>query len=471
MDPYYLLKEELEYELQSRGVAIKGNVELLKKLLKELLITEQSGTVNYEIKAPRQVLASLGAELDNCKSKLTTLATYIGEITEKPDRQLFKRLVSRLYHVKNRLVLIPSGLEADDKLKTELATRCHTLLNKLESKDDIEDHKEEITSEIKQALQETLGDLGENIIKKLENDSSSANSYHDPEEIKPRLLRTSTMDLDFSKRKLVPISQWGVYFSADNNVSVNAFIERVNEIKEARNASDEDLWRYAIDFFKGDALIWFRANKVYATNWRDLVILLKRTFQSPFYQEDLLAEIKARTQGKDESITIYMSILQNMFNRLPSPITEQEKISIILRNIQPYYQRAICRDVFLSVSDIVDVLRIVERTKINCDRFEEPKVQRINLEPDLAYKNNSSPLTNKTINEVSAKIEIDNVTSKSQKAVSGRCWNCREVGHLFRSCSVPKQRLFCYKCGRFGVTSKDCVCKGNAVGESTKPAK
>lgn len=470
MDPYYLLKEELEYELQSRGVSIKGNVDLLKKLLKELLISEQAGTVNYEIKTPRHVLAAPVAELDSCKSKLTTLAAYIDEITGKPDRHLFKRLVSRLYHVKNRLVLIRTDSEADDKIKAELSTRCHTSLNKLESKDDTEDYKDEITSEIKQVLQETLGDIGDNIIRKLENDNSSNNSYHDPEEMKPKLLRTSTVDIDFPKRKLVPISQWGVYFSADNNVSVNAFIERVNEIKDARNATDEDLWRYAIDFFKGDALIWFRANKGYATNWKELVILLKRTFQSSFYQDDLLTEIKARTQGKDESITIYMSILQNMFNRLPSPITEQEKISIILRNIQPYYQRAICRDVFFSVSDIVDVLRIVERTKINCDRFEEPKVQRNNLEPDLAYKNNSPSLTNKIINEVSAKIEIDNVTPNAQKAATGRCWNCREVGHLFRSCSVPKQRLFCYKCGRFGVTSKDCVCKGNAVGESMKPA-
>lgn len=468
MDPYYLLKEELEYELQSRGVSIKGNVDLLKKLLKELLITEQSGTVNYEIRAPRYVLAAPLAELDSCKTKLATLAACIDEITGKPDRHLFKRLVSRLYHVKNRLVLIKTDTEADDKIKTELSTHCHTLLNRLVAKDDIEDHKDEITSEIKQILQETLGDIGDNIIRKLEDDNSLNNSYHDPEEIKPKLLRTSTVDIDFSKRKLVPISQWGVHFSADNSLSVNAFIERVNEIKEARNATDEDLWRYAIDFFKGDALIWFRANKVYATSWKELVLLLKRTFQSPFYQDDLIAEIKARTQGKDESITIYMSILQNMFNRLPSPITEQEKITIILRNIQPYYQRAICRDVFFSVSEIVDVLRIVERTKINCDRFEEPKVQRINLEPDLAYKN---PVVNKTINEVSTNIEIDNVTSKSQKAGTGRCWNCREVGHLFRSCTVPKQRLFCYKCGRFGVTIKDCVCKGNAVGESSKPAK
>lgn len=476
MDPYYLLKEELDFELQSRGVSIKGNVDLLRKLLKELLITEQSGTVTYDIKAPRHVLDAPGTELANCNTKLTTLAAYIDEITDKPDRHLFKRLVSRLYHVNNRLMLIQTDQEADHKIKTELSTRCHSLLNILESKDDIDLHKDLITSEIKQALHETLGDIGDNIVRKLQNEADSLNNTpvnnicRESEEVKPKLYRTSTMDIDFPKRKLVPISQWGVYFSADNNVSVNAFIERVNEIKDARNATEEDLWRYAIDFFKGDALIWFRANKVHATNWQELMILLKRTFQSPFYQEDLIAEIKARTQGKDESITIYMSILQNMFNRLPSPITEQEKISIILRNIQPYYQKSICRDVFFHVSEIVDVLRIVERTKINCDRFEEPRVQRLNLEPDLAYKNNSCSLTNKTINEVSAKIEIDNVTSNTQKAVPSRCWNCREVGHLFRSCKVPKQRLFCYKCGRFGVTSKDCVCKGNATGESTKPA-
>ncbi|KAF9423382.1 hypothetical protein HW555_001191 [Spodoptera exigua] len=374
-------------------------------------------------------------------------------------------------HICKPLAIIYNNeLEADDKIKSELSTRCQTLLNRLESKEDIEVHKDEITSELKQVLHETLGDIGDNIVRKLQFDTEYNNNEEDLEETKPKLFKTSTVDIEFPKRKLVPISQWGVYFSADTKISVNAFIERVNEIKEARNATDEDLWRYAIDFFKGDALIWFRANKVQATNWKELVILLKRTFQSPFYQDDLLTEIKARTQGKDESVTIYMSILQNMFNRLPSPITEQEKISIVLRNIQPYYQKAICRDVFFSVSEIVDVLRIIERTKINCDRFEEPRVQKINLEPDLAYKNNYSLLT-KNVNEFEKKIEIDNVTSNAQRTITGRCWNCREVGHLFRSCRIPKQRLFCYKCGRFGVTSKDCVCKGNAAGESTKPAK
>uniref|UniRef100_A0A1E1WIZ0 CCHC-type domain-containing protein n=1 Tax=Pectinophora gossypiella TaxID=13191 RepID=A0A1E1WIZ0_PECGO len=476
MDPNYLLKDELEFELQSRGVEVQAVVSVLRKLLRELLVTEQSGSTSYKIKAPTSVRSAPDRELVTCESKLKTLSAYIDEIIGKPDRHLFRRLVSRLYHIKNRLSLIcPIELD-DDTYKAKLTEECNLLLQRLEAKDDDGDcSDDEVPFSVKQALQETLGELGEQIVKKLEGvsfeDDRSITKPENMKTTKPKFVRSSTaFEDDLPKRKLVPISQWGVSFSGDKHFSVNAFIERVNELKDARNATNEDLWRYAIDFFKGDALVWLRANKNYATNWEEFLILLKRTFQSPFYQEELLAEIKERTQGKDESITVYISVMQNMFNRLPTKIPEQETIMIILRNLQPYYQKAVCRDLFTSIADLIQVLTLVERTKISCDRFVEPKVQKNYLEPDLAYKNSSSPFDSREINEVDTQSEVNNVTNTKATNIK-RCWNCRETGHLFRSCAVPKQRLFCYKCGRFGVTSKDCECKGNASGEGTNPAK
>lgn len=42
------------------------------------------------------------------------------------------------------------------------------------------------------------------------------------------------------------------------------------------------------------------------------------------------------------------------------------------------------------------------------------------------------------------------------------CWNCRQVGHRFSACT-QNRRIFCFRCGRDAVTSRECpVCSGNA---------
>lgn len=457
MDPNFLLKDELEFELSCRGVCIKGVAPVLKKLLKELLSAEQSDEMSYKVKPESKSLENPSLELDICASKINVLSQYIGEITDKPDRNLFRRLISRLYHVNNRLDLVVTKTEAENKRLIELKGKTDKLREKLEEHDEISDEGN-LTLADKKMLQETLGDIGNKIIDKIENASADL----DTRSIKQsKLFRASTFDDGF-KRKLVPISQWGVKFSGDNNYSVNAFIERVDELKDARNATDEDLWRCAIDFFQGDALIWYRANKDNVMNWNELVILLKRTFQSPFYQDELRREIYDRTQGKDESVTVYMAVMQNMFKRLPVPPVEREKIYIVMKNLQPYFQRAICRDEFNSMSDLINVLRIVDRTKVNCERFQEPVNYKSNLEPDLAYKHSAR----KEICTVEESQEINAMLSSNR-----RCWNCRELGHTFRECKLPKQRLFCYKCGKFGSTTPNCTCKGNEQRENSPAAK
>ncbi|XP_045778198.1 uncharacterized protein LOC123876106 isoform X1 [Maniola jurtina] len=460
MDPQYLLKDEVEFELACRGYTQPGLVSALKKILKNMLEAESSMEVSYELKSPPQSVNSPSAELDTCSKKISTITCYLSEIQEKPDKQLYKRLVSRLFHVVNRLNLAIPLDEIEKARRNALLDKTSILLEELEGKDDMQDG-EEITPEMREALHNSIGEDSKKILNLIDEQTSEEKAGANSNVMQDMLPVDEIQPV--RKHKLVPISQWGVHFSGDSKFSVNAFIERVQELKDARHATHDDLWQHAIDFFKGDALIWFRANREFVRDWNELVLLLKRTFQSPYYQEELLTEAKARTQGKNEPVLIFIAVMQNMFNRLPNKISETEKLMIIVKNLQPYYQRAVCRDTFTSISDLVNVMRIIERTKINCDKFQEPKSVVNALEPDLAYKSSTETVIDKK--EVSLIKSTDNKPSSNM-----RCWNCRETGHLFRSCSVPKQRLFCYRCGRFGITLKDCTCKGNASGEGRKPA-
>lgn len=489
MDVNSLHKDELEFELACRGVSDCKTVATMRKFLREMLVREQSGESTISFKAPKSCIDNPSNELLVCEKKLSEIILLVTEVSHSPEHSFYSRIHSRLTHLSNRAKLIIPSEPSDIEKHLTLLKNIQGTLSSLKQLQREESEEEDLISEHdKDILQKSLGDEAVQIMDQLEKhrisgkssllkDGDTENHQNHAlhfavanadlprthlEERSPfshhqGIQRSSTFDNGFCKRKLVPIKDWGVKFSGKGIVSVNAFLERIEELKEARNAADEDLFRYAIDFFEEEALIWFRANKGAITNWAQLVRLLLDTFQHPCYQEELLEEIKRRTQSNQESILIYIAIMQNMFNRLPTPIAETQKLAILKRNLQPYFQKAICRDTFDSVSELTSVLRIIERTKLSCDNFKEPTQGDQSLERDLAYQGSTSKTSqNDNTTEVAA---IDN-----KEVPSTKCWNCRTPGHRFRDCKLPKQRLFCYRCGRFGKTTNKCSCNATNKG-------
>ncbi|WP_337235965.1 hypothetical protein, partial [Vibrio cholerae] len=53
----------------------------------------------------------------------------------------------------------------------------------------------------------------------------------------------------------------------------------------------------------------------------------------------LLGEIRSRTQGADEPVHIYFSIMSCMFARLNNPLSEEAKLEILLHNIRPHFSQ------------------------------------------------------------------------------------------------------------------------------------
>lgn len=487
MDVNALHKDELEFELSCRGVSDCKTVATMRKFLREILVREATGESTISFKVPKSCIDDPSNEILICENKLSAITSLISEASHSPDLSFFRRIHSRLTHLSNRSKLIIPVEQKDIDKHSSLLKNIQDTISLLKNMEQQEEEEDDTISEHdKDVLQKSLGEEANQIIEQLgkkgntnrttvPSDLTSQNSQkpniqtidieiNTPPNTfqRPGLQRSSTLDNEFHRRKLIPIKDWGVKFSGKGNVSINAFLERIEELKEARNATDEDLFRYAIDFFEDEALIWFRAIKTTISNWSELVKLLLDTFQLPYYQEELLDEIKRRTQSNQENVLIYMAIMQNMFNRLPTPITETQKLMILRRNLQPYFQKAICRDSFNSVSELTSVLRIIERTKLSCDNFKEPVQSENSLERDLAYQGNISKAKSEETSELAA--------INSKEMLLSKCWNCRSPGHRFRECKLPKQRLFCYRCGRFGKTTRKCECnvsdQGNDHSES-----
>lgn len=77
--------------------------------------------------------------------------------------------------------------------------------------------------------------------------------------------------------KMVPVYKWGIKFNGIT--SVNAFLERVDELTIARNVDESQIFMSALDLFEGNALKWFRNNRKNLLNWNHLRQELKAEFQ------------------------------------------------------------------------------------------------------------------------------------------------------------------------------------------------
>lgn len=182
---------------------------------------------------------------------------------------------------------------------------------------------------------------------------------------------------------------------------------------------------------------------------------MKEDFQPPEYDERLLDEIKRRTQGKNESMGIFIAVMTNMFERLSKPIEESSKLKIILKNISPFYQMNLCLTEIESVSELLKYCKKLETKKYNIDNFALPVRNKNDLEPDLAY--------------VSTDIDDDergDMTSDTRVSLI-KCWNCEGTGHRSSQCSEAK-RKHCYRCGKIGYTVRNCPkCSSNSENAST----
>lgn len=94
--------------------------------------------------------------------------------------------------------------------------------------------------------------------------------------------------------------KWGLKFRGAHNESLSAFLQSVDELCVARNVSQAQLMRSALDLFEGRAKQWYRSIRKSVNSWVELVSALKEEYQPHDYEEKLLEEIKNRTQEERE---------------------------------------------------------------------------------------------------------------------------------------------------------------------------
>ncbi|KAJ8934832.1 hypothetical protein NQ314_013180 [Rhamnusium bicolor] len=262
----------------------------------------------------------------------------------------------------------------------------------------------------------------------------------------------------------VPVYKWGIYFSGDAQdreaLSVNEFLERVEEYRVARGVSEEELIISLCDLLKGSARLWNSSLKAKIRTWSQFVQLLKEEFLDADYDYELKMAIREHYHCRDgtERVGSYFACMLNLFNRLRNPLLEEEKLCILRRTIDPYYIHRLGLEEIHKVDDLLAAckkLEVARNLANQSNRLSNDLVSR--LEPDLA-----PPSSSRRHSSISSGPPRRDHNIKSVNSIA--CWNCQKLGHSFTNCGKPREAKFCFRCGKANVIKYTCTCfRGNGA--------
>lgn len=98
-------------------------------------------------------------------------------------------------------------------------------------------------------------------------------------------------------RAIDQIRKWGCHFKGKDPV---AFLERVEELKNAYGMTGQQLLNGLPELLKGDALLWYRNSRDQWHEWEEFCADFKEYYLPRRYRAKLIREIQGRLQRAEE---------------------------------------------------------------------------------------------------------------------------------------------------------------------------
>lgn len=437
-----LNKSELEYEVAIRSAVPSATVPELRRQITKLVAEFPSEDILISHLSVNEDLLGIKTALEKAENALNSDVI--------PDKNTLLRTQNLLHHLYHRLNRVEPDTETSKSIKSSYCAKFKDLYQKYIS-------------------------LKDQVIDPLQGQTSSDQDSSNPLNIKVTCEKGFSGEI--AKLKF------------DGKSCVRTFIQRVSEFCKARSIDDSKLLAYCTEIFSGDALHWFRNVEQNIKDWDGLVEHLKKDFDQADYDYRLISEIRARTQGETENITIYLSIMSGMFSRLSKPITEEEKLEIILHNIRPAYTSTLAAvPEIQSIDSLRTICRNFENFQARLAHFHEPsKPTADTIAPEFAYSgssnknkfhtkifnnyhqnkiqsysSNNSTYKNNNNNKSIKYENLEALNLNTRKEGRRFCPRCRVDTHNLRQCTANKDAIFCFVCGRKDVKRPDCPdCKKN----------
>lgn len=426
-----LNKAELEYEIKIRLEEPKDTVIQLKKQILQLAPRNSSTDILDSILEVKTDLDELTTTLNYIESKIILL--------EQGNNRLNKKIETFINHLYFRLERIDIDSDPSEINRlSQIKERFFNLESKFNSLITVSINPQPIT---------------------VNRPSSTPNTPNET------MFHTILPDIQSQPLNSIPNNSLNELkrIKFDGTTCPRSFIQNIQEFSISRNITSNKLLDHAFELLTGNALHWYRFKRDSLLSWDELCEALISDFSGFDYDHKLLEAINSRTQGKDEPIVIFVSILTGMFSRLSEKLPETKKLQIIIRNIRPCYSPYIANNNINSIISLISCCQKYEEFLDKEKRFSEPQTTNNPLCVEFNYKS-SSNLTSKTstsnsfppntnFNRFNYKPKVNSINKVNNNAF---CVRCRTNGHTLNNCSQPRTLIICFRCGLKDVKSTDC---------------
>ncbi|KAJ8930990.1 hypothetical protein NQ314_016160 [Rhamnusium bicolor] len=428
-------KDELEYELTVRGIAL-GNCEEMRRRLSSAFQMERDGD---SLKYPKYPYTFV-QDMEAIQKKLEDMEPMVNRFNNSRTSGEAQKLQTKFSHVFGRLDNMDADGDEDlHKKKSDLVGLVLTLRESFNAK--MEEFEKKTIQIVPARLNLLESQIGAQTFQEGLQNASRSSALDD-------VIQSRTGVNIGACSKMIPPHKWDLQkFSGDmRGMSINAFFERVEELRLARNVSKETLLDAGIDLFIDKAYQFYKDCRSRVCNWDELVEEFRAEYLSANHNDTLFEELQKRTQHPSETIGVYLAVMSGYFNRLGCPISEGAKLSIVLGNLHPFYQDRLRDPLPTTMSELRSICRRMEARRDVMNKYVEPSSRRGHvLEKDLAFIEVTEDISSLNVTPTS-------IGSNKKEIV---CFRCKKPGHKAIGCAMPGGK-YCFKCNREGYTVRNC---------------
>lgn len=262
------------------------------------------------------------------------------------------------------------------------------------------------------------------------------------------------------------IHQWTLRFDGtSSNLDAEDFVFRVERQADLYGVTARALVIGIGDLLTGRASQWFwthqRQNPDASwSQWKsDFFSRFTPHRESDF---EIRARIEKKQQANNEKFADFCQDVEEMAIRLRRQMPEDELVEVLRRNMAMYLRKALWRDHFETVGELLRSCNKYERL---CAEEQQQTVARRSMRVnEIAYDD-----LHQQSEYLPVRPEMPQQFVEAVNTELSLCWNCRDIGHLFMQCNKPQRGVFCFSCGMSGVMKVNCSkCSGNARKDSVQ---
>lgn len=270
------------------------------------------------------------------------------------------------------------------------------------------------------------------------------------------------------------IRQWALRFSGSTSgIGIDDFLFRVERQAQLDGVSDAALALGIGDLLTDRAAQWFWTfqRKGEYFSWNELKQAFLRRYASRRDTDyELRAKIESRKQRPGENFGDFCQDVEALAVRLTRRMPEDELVEVLRRNMHMRLRKALWQNAIDSVDDLIMHCDEYERLCEEEDKLYQQQHRRMMRVSELEEVRRSTPIEQPPMSNPRQQ-SMERFQQRFVAALQPNhinniiCWNCKDIGHAFTQCSLPRRHIFCYSCGKDGVLRAQCLnpkCSGNA---------